>query len=84
MSYVSHVRRTDANVVEMTLLIMLRETGELSIVEDRHRCGLFASAEWEAMMRNAGLEVVGSGDGGGGREVEDELPFRPFVGTAPR
>ena len=44
---------------EMILLYLIRdpETREVQTVEDRHACGLFAIADWQAMATEAGLTV---------------------------
>ena len=42
---------------EMILLYLIRDgqTRQVEVVEDRHQCGLFTIAQWEAMMAEAGL-----------------------------
>ncbi|MEM6506574.1 MAG: class I SAM-dependent methyltransferase [Planctomycetota bacterium] len=44
---------------EMILLYLIRdrETRRVKVIEDRHTCGLFSIARWQAMMTQAGLET---------------------------
>ncbi|MEM9345101.1 MAG: class I SAM-dependent methyltransferase [Planctomycetota bacterium] len=44
---------------EMILLYLIRDakTRQVEVVEDRHTCGLFSIAQWQAMMSQAGLET---------------------------
>lgn len=44
---------------EMILLYLIRDaaTRQVEVIKDRHRCGLFSIAEWEAMLGRAGLEA---------------------------
>lgn len=44
---------------EMILLYLIRDaqTRQVQTIEDRHTCGLFAIADWQAMATEAGLNV---------------------------
>ncbi len=52
---------------EMILLYLLRDAGtrQVEVIEDRHTCGLFPIAQWEAMTREAGLAAEALAEPGG-------------------
>ena len=74
VSYVSFVHDPDPGdtTFEMVLLYLMRDaaTRELTVVEDRHLCGLFAAATWERLVVGAGFEVVAGGGGDGAASWE--------------
>ena len=70
--YVSHVRRPDeqATTFELTMVMTIREANALTIVDDRHQCGLFTIDTWRAVLGGAGFDV---------RAVDDDATDRPHV-----
>ncbi len=74
VSFVSRVHRTSPTTFEMTMVIMAKQAGRLTIADDRHTCGLFDTATWLRLLDVGGFDatvVEESGDEG--------LPFRLFV-----
>lgn len=71
LSYVHDPNPKDTEY-ELVLVYLIRDpaSGAVRSVEDRHRCGLFAAAEWGAMLARAGLE---------GRMVEDDKAWTLFA-----
>jgi len=61
LTYFSFVHDPDPTDTwfEMILLYLLRdhETRQVQTIEDRHTCGLFAIADWQAMAKEAGLHA---------------------------
>ena len=74
LTYVSYVHRPDpeGRRVEMILIYMIRNNGQVEVVEDRHVGGLFAAAEWLQMLDGAGFDaspdylIAPAEDGGDG------------------
>ena len=72
---------------EMILLYLLRDakTRQVEVIEDRHTCGLFSIAEWEAIASDAGLSVEALAE-----QADDDQPADDasawsviFRGTSP-
>ena len=61
LTYFSFVHDPDPTDTqfEMILLYLIRDTQtrQVQTIEDRHACGLFAIADWQAMAAEAGLAV---------------------------
>ncbi|MBW2278722.1 MAG: class I SAM-dependent methyltransferase [Deltaproteobacteria bacterium] len=74
LTYFSYVHRPDTGGrrVEAILVYLIREGGEVEVVEDRHVGGLFSAAEWLEMLEAAGFDaspdylITPDEDGGGG------------------
>jgi len=45
------------SVYDLTLVFLVRRGSELTVEVDRHRCGVFPRATWEATARDAGFDV---------------------------
>jgi SAM-dependent methyltransferase len=62
---------------EMVLVYVIRNRrqGRVQVVEDRHRCGLFARKEWLAALRDAGFNA---------QWLEDAKAWSLFAATRPR
>ena len=60
VAYVAHVARPDtgAETYELQMTILVREAGTLRVEFDRHRCGLFPTAQWERGLSDAGFEPL--------------------------
>jgi len=58
---------------EMILLYLIRDakTRAVDVVEDRHVCGLFSIAHWQAMMAKAGLDAEALAEQRG--ETDDDI-----------
>lgn len=73
LAYSSYVHDCDPDddVFELVMVLMLNVAGEVQVIEDRHKCGLFERDQWAAWMEQVGLEVF----------VPDvELPFTLLLG----
>ena len=74
VSYVTFVHDPDSGDgrFEMVLLYLMRDaaTREVTVIEDRHVCGLFPEATWERLIAGAGLRLesgpAGTADAGPG------------------
>ena len=81
LTYVSYICDPDPTdtTFEMLLVYLIHEDGNTRVVEDRHTCGLFSEARWQALLHEAGFtlepELVEQGD--------DDPPFRMFVAAKP-
>ena len=71
---ISYVHRPDAHqdAMELVMLLMIHESGQLCITEDRHHCGLFAQNTWVNLLENAGFTVQMP-------EAEEDIPGHLFV-----
>ncbi|MCX5659129.1 MAG: class I SAM-dependent methyltransferase [Planctomycetota bacterium] len=85
LAMVTHVATDRASAsrgsaVDLAMLFLLhdRERGQLDVVDDRHRLGLFPRATWERLLRRAGFGEI---------EFAASSPGRPapmFVATKAR
>jgi len=61
LTYFSFVHDPDPTdeTIEMILLYLIRDakTHQVEMIEDRHACGLFACAQWQQWMADAGFKV---------------------------
>ena len=71
-SFVHDPIPTDTSI-EMILLYLLRDakTRQVEVIEDRHTCGLFSIAQWQAMATEAGLAVEALAEQQDGEEPDD-------------
>lgn len=76
LTYFSYVHdpNPEDTEYELILLYLVRspEDGTVRVIEDRHRCGLFAEAEWLALFQAAGFDA---------RLVEDDKAWTLFAAT---
>jgi SAM-dependent methyltransferase len=60
VTFVSHATRMKGqDRCLLTMLFLIQQDGKLSIVEDRHICGLFSGDQWREMLQQAGFEGIG-------------------------
>ena len=45
------------NGIELVMLLLVRQDGELRVEEDRHHCGLFPLATWQRLLDEVGFDV---------------------------
>ena len=45
------------NGIELVMLLLVRQAGELRVEEDRHHCGLFPLATWSRLLDEVGFDV---------------------------
>jgi SAM-dependent methyltransferase len=75
LTYFSFVHDPDPSDTqyELILLYLIRDehTRQVEVVEDRHRCGLFAEQDWLRLLAQAGVP---------GEQVEDDKAWTLFAG----
>ena len=55
ISYVH--RHPSGGGIELVILLLIRQGGELRVEEDRHHCGLFTLATWHRLLDEVGFDV---------------------------
>lgn len=75
LTYVSCVHRPGQKVdmFELAMLLLIRQNGQLRIVEDRHICGLFSNKTWLELLDTTGFDVDRSD------AWNDATPWHAFV-----
>ena len=59
ITHICHVQRHPTGVgVELAMLLLVREAGQLNIINDRHHCGLFTLETWRQAIHDAGLTLI--------------------------
>ena len=76
LTYFSYVHDPDPDDTEYELiliyLIVDAQTRAVEVIEDRHRCGLFAEKEWLELLAEAGFDAS---------LIEDDKAWTLFAGT---
>lgn len=58
VTHISYVRRHPSAVgVQLEMVLLIREAGELRIEHDTHHCGLFPEARWRSLFQETGFEL---------------------------
>ncbi len=72
LTYLSYIHDPDPSdsTFEMVLSIIHNSGGQVRLIEDRHRCGLFTLDRWRAMLDGSGFDA---------ELVTDDLPWTLFV-----
>ena len=72
LTYLSYIHDPDPSdsTFEMVLSIIHNIGGQVRLIEDRHRCGLFTLDRWRAMLDGSGFDA---------ELVTDDLPWTLFV-----
>jgi SAM-dependent methyltransferase len=76
LTYLSYVHDPDQDDTEYELILVYlirdQQTRAVEVIEDRHRCGLFAEAEWLDLLAEAGFDAS---------LIEDDKAWTLFAGT---
>ena len=58
LTNISYVHAHPSGVgIELVMLLLVRQDGELRVEEDRHHCGLFPLETWQHLLDEAGFDV---------------------------
>ena len=83
MTYVTFVHDPDPGdtTFEMVLLYLMRDaaTRKVTVIEDRHACGLFPEATWERLIAEAGLRLESGPPGPMDAGRGDDASWSMFV-----